>query len=302
MTINTQTMSKLLWPGLNTIYNKTVKDWKEEYSQVFDIYKSTKAWEEDLGVTGLGLLARRGEGSSIQYDTMHQGFLTRYTHAEFAGGFKITKIAMEDDQYGVVGERGAKRLAKSEKQTRETVAWLILNRAFDSNYVGGDAKELLATDHPNAGGAGGTYANELATAADISEASLEQACIDIGKFVDDRGLKEAVKPVKIIVPIDLDFEVNKIMKTEYEVGTANNTVNIVRSRFPGGVMVSHWLTDTDAWFIKTDADNGLKFFERRAPSFESDNDWDTDNVKYKVSTRYSCGWTYPKALFGSPGA
>ena len=302
MTINTGSFSKLLWPGLNAIYNKTVNDWKEEYSQVFDIYKSAKAWEEDLGVTGMGLLTRRGEGAPIQYDTMHQGFLTRYTHAEFAGGFKITQIAMEDDQYGFVGEQGAKKLGRSEKQTRETVAWLVLNRAFNSSYTGGDAKELLATDHPNAGGAGGTYANELATAADISEASLEQAFIDIAKYTDDRGLKMAVRPKKIVVPVDLDFEVNKIMKTEYEVGTANNTVNIIRGRFPGGVMVSHWLTDTDAWFITTDVDHGLKFFERRAPKFETDNDWDTDNAKFKVSTRYSVGWTNPKALFGSPGA
>lgn len=302
MTMNTGSFSKLLWPGLNAIYNKTHKDWQEEYSKVFDIYKSKKAWEEDLGVTGLGLLARRGEGAPIQYDTMHQGFLTRYTHAEYASGFKITKIAMEDDQYGVVGERGAKKLARSEKQTRETVAWLVFNRAFNTNYTGGDGKALLVSDHPNAGGAGGTYSNILATAADISEAALEQACIDIGKMTDDRGLKEAVKPQKIIVPTDLDFEVNKIMKTEYEVGTANNTVNIVRSRFPGGVFVSHYLTDTDAWFIKTDADHGLKFFERRPAMFETDNDWETDNAKFKVSTRYSVGWTYPKVLFGSAGA
>jgi hypothetical protein len=302
MTITTGSFTKLLWPGLNAIYNKSHQSWKEEYSQVFDVYKSKKAWEEDLGVTGLGLLARRGEGAPIQYDTEHQGFLTRYTHAEFAGGFKITRNAMEDDQYGVVGERGAKRLARSEKETRETVSWLVVNRAFNSSFVGGDGKELLATDHPNAGGAGGTYANELATSADISEAAMEQVCIDLGKYTDDRGLRIPVKPLKIIVPVDLDFEVNKIMKTEYEVGTANNTVNIVRSRFPGGVMVSHYLTDTDAWFVKTDQDNGLKFFERRAPAFETDNDWDTDNAKYKVSTRYSVGFTNPKALFGSPGA
>lgn len=302
MTITAATFSKLLWPGLNAIYNKTVTDWKEEYSQVFDTYKSKKAWEEDLGVTGLGLLTRRGEGAPIQYDTMHQGFLTRYTHAEFAGGFKVTQIAREDDQYGYIGEQGAKKLARGEKQTRETVAWLVINRAFNTSFTGGDGKALLVNDHPNAGGAGGTYSNILSTAADISEASLEQACIDIAKYLDDRGLKMAVKQQKIIVPVDLDFETNKIMKTEYEVGTANNTVNIVRSRFPAGVMVSHWLTDTDAWFIKTDVDHGLKFFERRAPAFETDNDWDTDNAKFKVSTRYSVGWTNPKVLFGTPGA
>lgn len=300
MTITTGSFGKLLWPGLNAIYGKAYGDWKEEYSQVFAIKASKKAWEEDLSVSSFGLLTRRGEGAPIQFDTEHQGFLTRYTHAEYAGGFKITRNMMEDDLYDVVGERKAKGLARSEKQTRETVAWNVFNRAFNSTYTGGDAKELLATDHANV--AGGTYANELSTAADVSEAAFEQACIDIGKYTDDRGLKIAVKPVKIIIPVDLDFEVNKIMKTEYEVGTANNTVNIVRSRFPGGVLVSHYLTDTDAWFIKTDVDNGLKFFERRAPSFDMENDWDTDNAKFKVTTRYSVGWSDPKGLFGSPGA
>lgn len=300
MTITTGSFAKLLWPGLNAIYGKAYGDWKEEYSQIFNLYKSKKAWEEDLHVASFGLLTRRGEGAPIQYDTEHQGFLTRYTHAEYAGGFKITRNMMEDDQYDVVGERKAKGLARSEKQTRETVASNVLNRAFNSSYTGGDAKELCATDHPNV--TGGTWANELSTAADISEAALEQACIDIGKWTDDRGLKIAAKPVKLVVPVDLDFETNKIMKTEYEVGTANNTVNIVRSRFPGGVLVSHYLTDTDAWFIKTDVDHGLKFFERRAASFDMDNDFDTDNAKFKVTTRYSVGWSDPRGVFGSPGA
>jgi hypothetical protein len=300
MTMNTGNFSKLLWPGLNEIWGKAYKDFKEEYSQVFEIKKSSKAAEEDLSMASFGLLSRRGEGAPIAYDQEQQGFLKRYIHAEYAGGFKITRNMMDDDLYGAVGERKAKGLARSEKQTRETVAWNVFNRAFTSTYTGADAKELVATDHPNING--GTYSNELTTAADISEASLEQACIDIGKYTDDRGLKIAVKPVKIIVPVDLDFEVNKIMKTEYEVGTTNNTVNIVRSRFPGGVMVAHYLTDTDAWFIKTDVDNGLKFWERRAPSFETENDWDTDNAKFKVSTRYSVGWSDPKQIYGSAGA
>ena len=300
MTINTGSFAKLLWPGLNAIYQKDVKDFAVEYSKIFTVYKSKKAWEEDLSVTGLGLLSRRGEGAPITYDSEHQGFLTRYTHAEYAGGFKITRNMMDDDQYGVVGERGAKRLAKSERQTRETLAALILDRAFNSSYTGGDGKELLATDHPNV--TGGTYRNELTTAADISEAALEQAVIDIGRWEDDRGLKQAAQQKSLIVPVELDFEINKILKTEFEVGTANNTVNIVRGRFPGGVMVSHYLEDTDAWFIKTDVDHGLKFFERRAPTFESENDWDTDNAKFKVSTRFSMGWSDPKGLFGSPGA
>lgn len=300
MTITTGSFGKLLWPGLNTIYGKSYTDYKEEYSQVYSVHKSKRAAEEDLFVASFGLLSRRGEGAPISYDTEHQGFLTRYIHGEYAGGFKITRNMMEDDLYEVVGERKAKGLARSEKQTRETVAWTVLNRAFNSSFVGGDGKELLATDHPNV--TGGTWQNELTTSADVSEAAFEQACIDIGNWTDDRGLKIAAKPVKMVIPLALDFEVNKIMKTEYEVGTANNTVNIVRSRFPGGVMVSHYLTDNDAWFIKTDVENGLKFYERRAPSFDMENDFDTDNAKFKVSTRYSVGWSDPRGLYGSPGA
>jgi hypothetical protein len=294
MTITTGSFGKLLWPGLNAIYGKSYGDYKEEYSQVFSIHKSRRAAEEDLGIASFGLLSRRGEGAPIAYDTEHQGFLTRYIHGEYAGGFKITRNMMEDDLYDIVGERKAKGLARSEKQTRETVAWNVLNRAFNSSFVGGDGKELLATDHPNV--TGGTWSNELAVAADVSEAAFEQACIDIGGWTDDRGLKIAAKPTKMVIPLALDFEVNKIMKTEYEVGTANNTVNIVRSRFPGGVM------DSDAWFVKTDVDHGLKFYERRAPSFDMENDFDTDNAKFKVSTRYSVGWSDPRGLFGSPGA
>jgi hypothetical protein len=299
-TINTGSFAKLLWPGLNAIYGKAFSDWKTEYDQVFDVHKSKKAWEEDLMVSSFGLLIARGEGAPVQYDTEQQGFLTRYTHAEYALGFKITKNMMEDDLYDVVGERKAKGLARSERQTRETIAFNVLNRGFNSSYTGGDAKELFATDHPNV--AGGTWSNELTTAADISEAALEQACIDIGGWTDDRGLKIAARPVKLIVPRELDFEANKIMKTEYEVGTANNTVNIVRSRFPGGVMVGHYLTDSDAWFIKTDQEHGLKMFTRRDPVFATENDFDTDNAKFKVSTRYSVGWSDPRGMFASPGA
>ena len=176
----------------------------------------------------------------------------------------------------------------------------MYNRAFNSSYTGGDGKELLATDHPNV--SGGTYANELTTSADLSEASLEQAVIDLMKFTNDRGLRISVMPKTLIVPVDLAFEADKIMKTEYEVGTANNTVNVIRSRFPGGVQVNHYLTDTDAWFIRTNCPDGMKYFERRADSFTMDEDFDTDNAKYKATFRCSFGWSDPRGLFGSPGA
>lgn len=298
--INTGSFAKALWPGVNTWYGKAYSDFQTEYDKIFKTHKSRKAWEEDVLVSSFGLAIQKGEGESVTYDTEQQGFVSRYTHAEYGLGFVITKNMVEDDLYDVVGERKAKALARSMRQTKETVGANVLNRAFNSSYLGGDGLELCSTAHINV--AGGTWQNELTTAADVSEAALEQATIDMGKWTDDRGLKIAVRPQKIVVPVDLDFEVNKILKTEYEVGTANNTVNVVRSRFPGGVVINHYLTDTDAWFILTDVDNGLKHWERRADAFATDNDFDTDNAKYKATARYSFGWSDPRGIYGSPGA
>lgn len=298
--ITTGSFAKALWPGVNAWYGKSYSEYPVEHDKLFDKFTSRKAWEEDVGVTSFGLAMLKGEGAPVMFDSEQQGFVTRYTHAEYALGFIITKNMVEDDLYDVVGQRKANSLAFSMRQTKETVAANVYNRAFTGTYTGGDGLELLSDAHVNV--AGGTWANELATAADISEASLEQALIDIAGFTNDRGLKIAVRAKNIIVPKELDFEVNKILKTEYEVGSANNTRNIVRGRFPGGVVVNHYLTDTDAWFIRTDAPHGMKHFERRADSFGMDNDWDTDNAKFKATARYSFGWTDPRALFGSPGA
>lgn len=298
--ITTGSFAKALWPGVNAWYGKSYSEYPVEHDKLFDKFNSRKAWEEDVGITSFGLAMIKGEGAPVMFDSEQQGFVTRFTHVEYALGFVITKNMVEDDLYDVVGQRKANGLAFSMRQTKETVAANVYNRAFNSSYTGGDGKELLATDHPNV--AGGTWANELSVAADISEAALEQACIDIAKWTNDRGLKIAVKPKSLIVPVDLDFEANKILKTEYEVGTANNTVNIVRGRFPMGVTVNHYLTDTDAWFIRTSAPHGMKHFERRADSFGMDNDFDTDNAKFKATARYSFGWTDPRGLYGSPGA
>ena len=292
--------AKALWPGVNTWYGKSYNDFSTEYDKIFTTKTSRKAWEEDILVSSFGLAQQQGEGAAVQFDTEQQGFVTRYTHVQYGLGFIITKNIVEDDLYDVVGERKAKALARSMRQTKETIGANVLNRAFNGDYLGGDGLELCSLLHINV--AGGTWQNELTTAADISETALEQAIIDMGKWTDDRGLKIAVKPKGIVGPVDLQFEVDKLLKTEYEVGTANNTVNVVRSRFPGGFTVNHYLTDVDAWFILTDADNGLKHYVRRADSFAMDNDWDTDNAKFKATARYSFGWSDPRCIYGSPGA
>jgi hypothetical protein len=300
MTITTGQFAKALWPGVNAWYGKAYGEHKVEYTDLFDSYSSRKAFEEDIGISSFGLAQIKGEGAAVRFDNEQQGFITRYSHVVYALGFIITREMVEDDLYDVVGERKARGLAFSMRQTKENVAANVYNRAFTSSYTGGDGKELLATDHPNV--AGGTYSNELTTAADLSEAALEQACIDLMKFTNDRGLKIAIKPQSLIIPVDLSFVADKIMKTEYEVDSTNNTVNVVRGKFPGGVKVNHYLTDTDAWFIRTNAPDGMKHFTRRADDFDMDDDWDTDNAKYKATARYSFGWTDPRSLFGSPGA
>jgi hypothetical protein len=299
--INTSNFAKALWPGINAWYGKAYNEFSPEWDKLFDKYTSRKAFEEDVGTSGFGLAVVKGEGAPISYDSERQAFITRYSHVVYALGFIITREIFDDDQYDVVGQRKAQGLAFSMRQTKEIVAANVYNRAFNSSYVGGDGKELLATDHPNF--AGGTWSNELTTAADLSEASLEQASIDIGGFTNDRGLAIKVLPKTLIIPRHLAFEAKRILGTDGRVGTANNDLNALKSLgIVPEVIVNHYLTDTDAWFIRTDVKDGMKYFERRGDEFGMDQDFDTENAKYKATARYSFGWTDPKALFGSPGA
>lgn len=300
MAINTGSFGKALWPGVNKWFGDAYNEWKTEYTDVFAHNTSRKAWEEDVSVSPFGLLQQKSEGAAVSYDVAQQGFLDRYTHVTYALGFAITKEMVEDDLYDVIGKQRSEMLAFSARQTKETIAANILNRAFNSSYKYGDGVELCNASHPNA--AGGTWSNIIATAADLSEAALEQACLDIQGWTDDRGKKIAVRPRKLVVPYTLDFEANKIMQTQYEVGTDNNTVNVVRGRFPGGVSLNHYLTDSDAWFVLTDIPNGMKYFERRPDTFTQDDDFDTDNAKFKVTARYSFGCSDKRAIYGSAGA
>jgi len=300
MTTNTSSFAKALWPGVYAWYGKEYTEYPVQWDKLFDKSTSTRAWEEDVGVSGFGLARVKPEGSSIEYDTEKQAFTTRYVHVVYALGFVITREVFDDDLYDIVGQRKAQGLAFSMRQTKEIVAANVYNRAFTSGYTFGDGVTLCNSAHPNI--AGGTWSNVLSTAADLSEAALEQAFIDIAGFTNDRGLLIHVSPKQLIVHRNDDFEAHKIMETEYEVGTANNTKNVVRGRFPAGIVVSQFLTDSDAWFIRTDVKQGMKYFERRADSFDMDNDWDNENAKFKASGRYCFGNTDPRAIFGSAGA
>lgn len=299
--INSGSFAKALWPGVNAWYGKSYDEYAVEYDQLFDKFTSNKAFEEDVGVSSFGLAVNKPEGAPVSYDSERQAFITRYQHVVYALGFIITREIMEDDQYDVVGQRKAQGLAFSMRQTKEVVAANVYNRAFNSAYVGGDGLSLINSAHVNL--KGGTWSNQISTASDLSEAALEQACIDIAGFTNDAGLLIAVRPESLIIPRQLIFEAKRILGTDGRVGTDNNDLNAIKTlgSVPK-VITNHFLTDTDAWFIRTNVPHGMKYFERRGDQFDMDNDWDTENAKFKASARYSFGWTDPRGLYASAGA
>ena len=299
--ITSSSFAKLLWPGLNSIYGKEYADYPVEWDKLFEKNSSDRAYEEDLGLSSFGLAAVKNEGAPIQYDTERQGFTSRYNHVVYALGFIVTREIFEDDQYGKVGAQKAKALARSMRQTKEIVGANIYNRAFDSTYKGGDGVELISASHPNV--AGGTFSNKIATAADLSEAALEQAVIDIAGFRDDRGLLIAARPQQLIIPYQQTFEVKRILGADGRVGTDLNDPNVLKDMgLFSNVTINHYLTDADAWFIRTNVKDGIKYFERRGDAFEMDNDFDTENAKFKATARYSFGWSDPRSIYGSAGA
>jgi hypothetical protein len=302
MAISSSSFARALEPGVKEWWGRAYDEWPEEYNVLFDMDNSQRAYEEDVSISGFGLAQVKSEGDGVSYDTEKQGFLTRYTHVTYALGFIITREMFEDDLYDIAASRKAKSLAFSMRQTKETNAANIYNRAFNSSYTGTGGLEMCSTAHVNV--AGGTYANELTTAADLSEASLEQACIDIAKLKNDRGLRIALRAESLHIPVDSMFEIERILKSTLRPGTADNDINALgaMAKFPKGVHVNHYFTDTDAWFIRTNAPNGMKCYKRRAMEFGADNDFDTENAKFKASERYSFGWTDPRGVFGSPGA
>ena len=297
--ISTSSFGKALWPGINSWYGKAYGEYPVQHTDLFDTFKTSRAFEEDVGTSGLGLAKVTGEGEAVQYEGERQGFITRYTPQQYTLGFIITEIMMEDDLYAVVGEKKAKALAFSMRQTKEINGANVYNRAFNSSYVGGDGVELCSASHPNV--SGGTWSN-LAS-SDMSEAALEQACIDISRWENDKGLKIAVMPRSLHISPDLAFDVHRILESVQRSGTADNDANALNNmgKFPGGVKVNHYFTDTDAWFIRNQVQDGMKHWERRADTFAMEDDFDTSNAKFKASARYAFGWTDPRAVYGSAG-
>ena len=303
MAINRSQLAKELEPGLHALFGLEYKRWEREHAEIFNEENSDRAFEEETLLTGFGAAPTKSEGASVEYDTAAEQWTARYIHETIALAFSITEEAVEDNLYDTLSKRYTAALARSMAYTKQVKAANVLNNGFSSSYVGGDGKALMTTDHPSL--AAGDLSNELATSADLSETSLETAIIAIGGYVDDRNIPVAVQARKMIVPKDLAFTAQRILKSELRVGTADNDVNATRSLglLPGGYSVNHYLTDTDAFFILTDMTNtGFKMFQRRPLKTSMEPDFETGNMRFKASERYSFGWSDWRAVFGSPGA
>jgi hypothetical protein len=301
MAISRSQLVKELEPGLNALFGMEYKNYENEHTQIYDVESSDRAFEEEVMLSGFGEAATKAEGAGVTYDTAQEVYTARYTHETVALAFSLTEEAIEDNLYDKLAARYTKALARSMAQTKQIKSASILNNGF-TTAIGGDGVALFSTAHPTLGGP--NLSNTPSTAADMNETSLEQALIDIAAFTDERGLKIAIRGMKLIIPKELQFVAERLMKSQNRVGTADNDINALRNMgmIPQGYVVNHFLTDPDAWFIKTDAPNGMKMFNRVAIKTAFEGDFETGNVRYKARERYSFGFSDPRGMYGSPGA
>lgn len=302
MAISRAQLVKELEPGLNALFGMEYKRYENEHTAIFTEESSDRAFEEEVMLTGFGAAPVKSEGAGVQYDSAQESFTARYQHETIAMAFALTEEAIEDNLYDRLSARYTRALARSMAHTKQVKAASVLNNAFSSSYAGGDGVSLCNSAHPTA--LGPSFSNTPSTAADLNETSLEQAIIDIAGFTDERGLKINVQARKLIIPKELQFAAERLMKSQQRVGTADNDINAIRSMgiVPEGFTVNNFLTDTDAWFLITDAPNGLKMFKRTGIKTGFEGDFDTGNVKYKSRERYSFGWSDPRGIYGSAGA
>ena len=303
MAISRAQLAKELEPGLNALFGMEYDRYENQHAEIFTTESSDRAFEEEVMLSGFGAAPTKEEGAAISFDDANEAFTARYNHETIALAFSITEEAVEDNLYDRLSSRYTRALARSMAHTKQVKAASILNNGFTAGaFAGGDGKALMATDHPLTNG--GPFANEPSTAADLHEASLEDALISIAGFVDDRGLKVALRVMKLVVPRQLQFVAERLMVSNLRVGTGDNDVNAIRSMgmLPDGYTVNDFLTDTDAFFIMTDAPRGFLHFERVPLSTQMEADFDTGNMRFKARERYSFGFSDPRCVFGSPGA
>tara|TARA_R100001082_G_C4346144_1_gene152392 strand:- start:177 stop:1085 length:909 start_codon:yes stop_codon:yes gene_type:complete len=301
MAMNRAQFAKTLEPGLNTLFGLEYDTYPAEWQAVFSSNTSNKAFEEDVLLQGFGSAPTKDEGASISYDTGSQQWTARYQHETIALAFSITEEAEEDGQYGSIASRYTKALARSMSSTKEIKAANILNNSQTAGYTGGDGVVLLSASHPTTNG---NQSNVLATAADLSETSLESILINIADMKDDRGLRIAAQGTQLVIPTAYTFTAERLLESQLRTGTADNDINAIKSGgyLPKGYHVMRRLTDSDAFFVTTDVPDGLKMFQRSPMKKGMEGDFETGNVRYKVRERYSFGWTDWRGVFGTEGA
>lgn len=299
--INTGSHPKALWPGIHAFWGQIFNEHPTEYTDLFEIEDSDKAYEEDVQVTGFGLAQVKPEGSPVSYDSEVQGPVTRYVHVAYALGYIVTYEEMRDNLYEQIAMRRSKANAFSITQTIENIAAGFYNRAFNTAYTLADGQPLISTAHPFT--TGGSFSNAISPAADLSEAALEDACIQLMGFQTDRGLLVNFMPRSLHVPRQEWYNANRILKSVLQNDTANNAVNVLKATnaFPEGIKLNHYFTAPHAWFVRTNAMNGLQFFWRDRPTFDQDNDFSTKNALASTYMRFSLGCTDPRAIIGSNG-
>ena len=295
MAISRAQLLKELLPGLNALFGLEYAKYGDEAAEIFETESSERSFEEETKLSGFSAAPVKGEGSAISYDNAQEAWTARYTHETVAMGFSLTEEAIEDNLYDSLSSRYTKALARAMAYTKQTKGAAILNNAFAAGTTYGDGQTLCSTAHPLV--SGGTNSNRPAVAADLNEASLEAAVIQIAGWTDERGLLIAAKPSKLVIPPALQFVATRLLDSELRPGTADNNGTI-----PGGYTVNNYLTDTNAWFLMTDIPNGLKHFVRSPMQTSMDADFDTGNSRYKARERYSFGVSDPLGIFGSPGA
>lgn len=292
---------ELLWRTLTDIWANDYEQWPQEWSQIFDVMAGEGPYIQNTGFSGTGYARVKSEGSGVTFDDMTTTFTAQFNPNVYALGYQISREAFEDNKYQEVGLKKTKALMRSMIQTKEVNHALILDRAFNSSYPTADGLEMCSAVHKLYHG--GTFRNELSVAADLSEAALEQACIDISNFVDDRGFKIKVMPQLLITSSNDVFNSTRILKNVDRPATADRDINaLVKTNMIPNTMVNHYVTDVDAWFIKTDAPDGLCSYSLRDVEFSQENDWDTENFRAKATERYAPGISDVRGIYGSPGA
>jgi hypothetical protein len=301
MAMNRAQFASMLEPGLNTLFGLEYDSYPPEYSAVFEANTSSKAYEEDLLLQGFGSAPTKDEGAAISYDSGSQQWTARYQHETVALAFSLTEEAEEDGQYGSIASRYTKALARSMASTKEIKAANVLNNAQTAGFNGGDGVVLLSASHPTTNG---VQSNVLATAADLSETSLESIFIQIADMKDDRGLRIAAQGTQLIIPTAYTFVAERLLESQLRTGTADNDINAIKSGgyLPKGYHIMRRLSDADAFFVQTDVPDGLKMFQRSPMKKGMEGDFETGNVRYKVRERYSFGVTDWRGIFGTEGA